>query len=95
MSDFGEVGRRDLAVTTTFQIVGEFLTLVQGREAGALYGTDVHEGILAAIVGLDEAEAFGRVEELYGALDHFRAFPEYVAMQSAIARPRWRHASRV
>jgi hypothetical protein len=31
----------------------------------------VNEHVGAAVVGLDKAEAFGRVEELYGASGHY------------------------
>jgi hypothetical protein len=34
----------------------------------------VDEGVLRAVIGLDEAEALGGVEELYGAIGHGRSF---------------------
>ena len=49
-----------------FGVEGHFLSLTEAREASALKCRDVHENVLAAIVWLDEAIAFGCVEELYG-----------------------------
>ena len=49
-----------------FGVEGHFLSLTKAREASALKCRDVHENVLAAIVWLDEAIAFGCVEELHG-----------------------------
>jgi hypothetical protein len=36
-----------------------------GAHAGTLDGGDVDENVRSAVIGLDEAETFGGVEELY------------------------------
>ena len=66
----GEVGRRNLAVTALLELVADLLPFIQGRQAGALDGADVHESVLAAIIRLNEAEALGGIKEFYGAVDH-------------------------
>src|SRR5262249_11905481 len=55
-------------------LVGNLLSLVEAVHAGALDCADVHEHILAAVVRLDEAEAFLAVEPLHSALSHSHVF---------------------
>src|SRR5690606_32464496 len=45
----------------------DLLAFVQRAQAGALDGRNVHEHVLAAVIRLDEAEAFLAVEPLHGA----------------------------
>ena len=59
--------RRGLAVVALLQLERDFLVLAQRAEASGLDCGDVHEHVLRAIIGLDEAEALGAVEKLYGA----------------------------
>ena len=54
----------------TFDFVGNLLAFAQRAEASALDGADVHEHVLAAVVGLDEAKALGRVKPLHGSHAH-------------------------
>jgi hypothetical protein len=61
-----QIARRNLA-TPFDQLELKLLALGQRAEAGCLDGADMHEGIVAAILKLDEAEALVRVEELHGA----------------------------
>ena len=42
----------------------DLLVVGEAGEAGALDGGDVDEHVLAAVVGLDEAEAFGGVDTI-------------------------------
>ena len=51
-------------------VVGDFLSLVEAVKSGALDGADVHEDILASVIGLDEAKTFLAVEPLHGSLRH-------------------------
>jgi len=51
-------------------LIRDLLSLVEAVHPSALDGADVHENILAAIIGLDEAKAFLAVEPLYGPLRH-------------------------
>src|SRR6185503_8078740 len=48
--------------------------LGQIRQAGSLDRADMNKGIGATVVGLDEAEALGRVEPFYGPLRHGMPF---------------------
>ena len=62
------------AVLDEFKLNG--LPLVQCAKSGAFDRRDVHEHILPAFLGLDEAIALRRIEPLYGALRHARS-PKY------------------
>src|ERR1700730_14852990 len=53
-------------------IEGNLLTLAETAQAGALQRGGMDENVLAAIVRLDESEAFLIVVELYGAVGHRR-----------------------
>src|SRR5260370_42481117 len=53
-------------------IEGNLLTLAETAQAGALQRGGVDENVLAAIVWLDESEAFLIVVELYCAVRHRR-----------------------
>src|SRR5690606_13771013 len=52
--------------------VGNLLVFVEAAQAGLFNGGDVHEHVLAAVVGLDEAVALGGVEPFHGAGSHYR-----------------------
>src|SRR4051812_42563867 len=58
------------AALIALQLEDDLLAFVQRAEARALDGGDVHEDVVAAVVGLDEAEALGGVEPLHGAGSH-------------------------
>jgi hypothetical protein len=80
----GEIRRRQIARSVDAQFVSRrlsgspvrddfvlnFLPLIEGAQAGALDRTDVNEHILAAVIRLNEAEAFLAVEPLYRARTH-------------------------
>ena len=61
-----EIFRRALAVLAANQLVADALAVTQAIQPGALDGRNVHEGVGAAIVGLDEAIALGGVEPFNG-----------------------------
>jgi hypothetical protein len=63
-----QIYRSLLATTIFFQFERDALAFVQIGEAGAFHGRDVHESIRRAIVALNEAEAFGTIEELHGTI---------------------------
>ena len=50
----------------------DLLAFRQVAHAGALDGADVDEGVLAAVVGLDETEALGGVKPFHGSHGHER-----------------------
>jgi len=62
-----EVDRAHLAAAILLEIVLDALILIEGRHAGPLYRGDVNEGVVAAIIGGDEAIALVGVEEFDGA----------------------------
>src|SRR5690606_16844014 len=51
-------------------VVRDLLVVRQGFEAAALYGREMGEKILAAVIRGDESEALGVVEPLYGTCCH-------------------------
>src|SRR5258708_38521541 len=66
-----DVADGDLAgAAVRLSVKGDFLTLVEGRDAGPLQSRGVDEHVLAAIVRLDEAETLLTIVELYGARVH-------------------------
>src|SRR5262249_10194148 len=52
------------------QLELDLLAFVQRAETGALDGADMDEGVLAAVIRLNESEAFGGVEPLNGTCSH-------------------------
>jgi len=65
-----QITSRFFAVTAGFQLVGNFLVVVQAGQACALNSRDVYKHVRAAIVGLNKAEAFSCVKPFYGAIGH-------------------------
>ncbi len=59
-------------ITTSAQLVRDFLVVGQTGEARTLDSRDVYEDVFAAIFGCDKAVAFGGVEPFYGACGHIR-----------------------
>ncbi len=61
-----QIGRRGFArPAILFQIVGNRLAIRQAAEARALDGRNMDEDIAAAIAGLNEAKALGRIEPFH------------------------------
>src|SRR5712671_7600463 len=70
-SDGAQIFRRGLArPSISNNVEGHLLSFVKAMHPGAFDCADVHEDILAAIIRLDEAEAFLAVEPLHGSLRH-------------------------
>src|ERR1051326_5126866 len=70
-SDGAQIVRRRLAGPAVGDdLVSDLLSLVEGVHAGAFDRADVHEYVLAAIIGLDESEALLAVEPFHSALRH-------------------------
>jgi hypothetical protein len=66
-----KVFRGKLAVTIVLHgIEAELLAFMDRRETRTLNGRNMDEDIRAAIVRLNEAEAFGRIEELNSSNGH-------------------------
>ena len=72
-SDRLQIASRLLA-TLGDDLVADLLAFVERAHACALHGADVHEHILRAIVRLNEAEAFLRIEELHSSGSHLISF---------------------
>src|SRR5215469_10357499 len=68
--------RGRLALLTALHLVAELLALVQIAHSRPFDGRNVHEHVLRAIVGLDEAVALLGVEPLYGSSSHCEPFKE-------------------
>src|ERR1700712_778034 len=64
------VGRRLARTTIGHDFVADLLAFTQCSKAGALYGADVHEHVVATVIRLNEAEALGRVKPLHGSHAH-------------------------
>src|SRR5690606_26378378 len=70
-----QVGRRLLAVAALLDVVADLLAFSEAGNAGALERGDVDEGILRAVLGLDEAETLLRIEELDCTFGHELTLP--------------------
>jgi hypothetical protein len=70
-SDGAQIVRRGLTgLSIGNNVESDLLSLVEPTHPSAFDGADVHEDILAAIIRLDEAEAFLDIEPLHGSLRH-------------------------
>lgn len=71
MARHAQLTRRGLArAAVFFQFVRDLITLVQARQTRAFNRGDVDEHVLAAVLGLNEAKALGRVEPLNDTVRH-------------------------
>src|SRR5690606_2166483 len=70
-----QIRGRAAAVTARLQLIADLLVVVQSGQPGAFDRRDMDEHVLAAIIGRDEAIAFGGVEPFYGAGSHFTVSP--------------------
>ena len=59
-----------LLPTLRHHVVSDLLAIIQALEPGGLDSSDVHEHVLAAVLRLDEAEAFVAVEPLHCSSRH-------------------------
>ena len=66
-----QVLRRGFSIPARLYFVGNLLTFGQGRQTRTLNSRDMNKGVLRAVFRLDEAIAFGGVEELYGTNSHY------------------------
>jgi hypothetical protein len=64
-----EIGGGGLAALHA-HLEAHLLAFVQARQTGGLHGGDVHEHVLAALVGDDEPIPLGGVEPLHSASGH-------------------------
>jgi hypothetical protein len=73
--------RRELSASLVGdQFERDFVALAQFADTGALYGADMDEGVFAAIVRRNEAEAFFGVKPLHGSLGHGNPFSKLTSM---------------
>ncbi len=74
-SDSAQILSRGLTrLSISNNVEGDLLSFVKAVHPGALDRADVHEDILAAVIRLDEAEAFLAVEPLHDSLRHMLVF---------------------
>jgi hypothetical protein len=64
------VGRGLARPSIGYDLERDLLSLIEAMHSGAFDGADVHEHILAAVIRLNEAEAFLAIEPLYRSLRH-------------------------
>jgi hypothetical protein len=70
-SDTLQIARRRFAgPAIKYHLEGDLLSLVEAMHPGAFDSTDVHEHILAAVIRLDETEAFLAIKPFYRTLRH-------------------------
>lgn len=62
------------ATLILFEDVADRLTFVQRAEARTFDGRNVHKNVVAAVIGLDEAEALLAVKPLNGSSRHSITF---------------------
>src|SRR6202042_3695527 len=80
------VGRRLARAAICHDFVGDLLAFTQRSKAGALYGADVHEHVIATIIRLNKAEALGRVKPLHGSHAHGGSpFSRYIYSRSPLS----------
>src|SRR5215472_8899242 len=85
-SDGAQIFRRGLArLSISNNLERDLLSLVQAPQPGALNRADVHENVFAAVIRLDEAEAFLAIEPLHGSLRHIALLSVGVTRQSVNA----------
>src|SRR6478735_11335643 len=70
LADAEIVSRGLAAATIGDDVERDLLTFVEGREASALDGADVHEHVLVAVIRLNETKTLLIVEPLHGAHSH-------------------------
>ena len=66
------------AVTSRNQLKLDLLAFVETGKSGAFNGTDVHERILGAVLGLDETKTLGRVEPFDSTCSHDNSFHDII-----------------
>ena len=70
-----QVGSRHLArLLVALEFVADLLAFNDFAHSGAFDSRDVYEGIFAAVVGLDKAEALGGVKPFYCTCGHDNPF---------------------
>src|SRR6516164_5157736 len=77
------------AAAVILDLEGDLVALVEGWHAAPLESGRVHEDVLAAVVGLNEAEAARMIEEFHCAIDtSHREFPFPLKLQKRAIGPR-------
>jgi hypothetical protein len=85
-----QIVRRGLACPSIRDNVeSDLLSLVEDTQASAFDRADVHEDILAAIIRLNETEAFLVTEPLHGSFCHTALSFRYVCNEAARQRSRF------
>lgn len=83
-----ELGRRSAATLVRLDLVAYALVLEERGHSGLLDRADVHEAVITAAVGRDEAIAFVGIEEFYGADGH-ENFPLENSIETRQHLMRW------
>lgn len=83
--EFQVVGTHLAAFAVRQKIEGQFLALTQFADAGSLDGADMHEGVVAALVRRNKAEALLGVKPFHGSHRHAETL-SYEIYAPAVAR---------
>src|SRR5690606_11794156 len=86
VSDEAQVRRAFAAVTAGFDVEGDLRAILERAQTRALDRRDVDEHVLAAALGLDEAETLRCVEPFHGAIGHRGISCRVCGPRSAAAR---------
>jgi hypothetical protein len=82
------------AFPVVLQLEAHPIALVEGAQTGRLDRRGVHEHVLAALVGGDEAKTFGAIEELYCSRDpHGGCIPMCVKWSRSQRAHAWPNAT--
>ena len=85
-----QIARRGLACPSIgYNVENDLLSLIEDTHASAFDRADVHEDILAAIIRLNEAEAFLVIEPLHGSFCHIALLFRYGCNVAARQRSRF------
>jgi hypothetical protein len=75
LADLQVHGRHFAGAFVSLFLERHFLAVVEATQAGSFNGADVDENVLAAVIRLDEAVAFGGVEPFNSTGSHFWGLP--------------------
>jgi hypothetical protein len=76
------VGRALSAAIVLDDVEAHLLAFGKSAQTGTLDGRNMDENVRPAVVGLDEAEAFGRIEELYSSDIHDDSFQSVIEVRT-------------
>jgi hypothetical protein len=89
-SDGAQIVRRGFTrLSISNNVERDLLSLIEPTHPGAFDGADVHEDILAAVIRLDEPEAFLDIEPLHGSLRHLALLSVTCVVRPRVSAAGW------